>query len=291
MSDIDCYEFDGFRFYVNGGYLTHDEDPIPIQPKTAQVLTVLLRNNGVLVSRDTFAAEAWKLQFLSEGSLSNQISALRKIFERYGDTYIKTEPKRGYRFESIVRPCSGSHDGTLVDCFDRYGFFEDYTPRFSELFTKTNNVVAYFIHSRRWRENHRHELNAFLAKPDARLTVFLPNLDNKVLMDGLRADFLDGPSIPHWTKEAYQDFAEYYFNFPGKVSVRRYDHYPTYSFYLFDEVLIAAMYPTVIARRQVPTLELSPESPYWTFFKDDRKILLKIKELSKAKLAKIRSNK
>lgn len=291
ISDVDCYEFDAFRFYVNGGDLSYDGKSIRIQPMMAKVLTLLLQHSGAVVPKDVFYAEVWQLEVVRDANLCFQIYLLRKIFREYGDPYIKTEQKRGFRFEGKVRPCPGSHGGELVSFFSRHGFFEDYTHQFSQLFANARNVMVYFIHSRRWRENHRHELNAFLAKADARLTVFLPNLDNKVLMAGLRADFLDGPWIPHWTKEAYQDFAEYYFNFPGKVSIRRYDHYPTYSFYLFDEVLIAAMYPTVIARRQVPTLQLSTESPYWTFFEDDRKTLLEIKELSKAKLEKIRSNK
>lgn len=291
ISEVSCYEFDGFRFYVNGGYLTHEGHRIPIQLQMAQVLKVLLTNAGEIVSRDSLLTEAWDVMVDDQGA-SQQVYLLRKLFLKYGKKrYIETEKKRGFRFEGKVRPCPGSHDGNLVSYFSRHGFFEDYTDRFSELFAEADNVMVYFIHSRRWRENHRHELNSFLAKPDARLTVFLPNLDNKVLMEGLKAGFLDGSSIPQLTKEAYQDFAEYYFNFPGKVSVRRFDHYPNYSFYLFDDVLITAMYPTVVARHQVPTLEVSPESPYWTFFEYDRKILFESKELSKAKLAKIRNNK
>ena len=110
-------------------------------------------------------------------------------------------------------------------------------------------------------------------------------------MEGLKEGFLDGQSIPHLTKEAYQHFPEYYFAFPARVSIRKVNHYPNYSFYLFDDVLITAMYPTVVAKHQVPTLELAPESPYWTFFEDDRKDLLMTKELSKSKLTRIRNNK
>jgi DNA-binding winged helix-turn-helix (wHTH) protein len=291
MSDVDCYQFDGFRFYVPGGYLTHEGTPIPIQPLTSRVLAILLRNSGAVVLKDTFAAEAWGQKHLLGGTLSNQVLSLRKIFETFGDTYIRTAPGRGYRFEGRVHPCSGGHDGTFVNYFDRFGFFEDYTERFSELFPRTKRLTLHFIHSRRWRENHRHGLNAFLDRPDAQLTVFLPNLDNELLMAGLKEGFLDGAAIPHLTKEAYQDFADYYSRYPGKVSIRRFDHYPTYSFYLFDEVLIAAMYPTVVARHQVPTLEVSPESPYWIFFEEDRKILFESEELSKAKVRKIISNK
>jgi DNA-binding winged helix-turn-helix (wHTH) protein len=288
MSEIDCYQFDGYRFYVSGGYLEHEGEQVPIQPLAGRVLALLLKSRGTVVTHETFAMEAWGQKGLSDGILSNQILSLRKIFGDAGDTYIKTAPRRGYRFEGPVRPCSGGHDGTLVNYFDRFGFFEDYTERFSELFPRTKSLTLHFIHSRRWRENHRHELNAFLERPDSRMTVFLPNLDNELLMDGLRSGFLDGPAIPHLTLEAYRDFADYSVRFPGQVSIWRFAHYPTYSFYLFDAVLIAAMYPTVVARHQVPTLELSPESPYWRFFEDDRKVLrLESEELSKTKVGKL----
>lgn len=291
ISEVTCYEFDAFRFYVNGGYLTHEGHPISIQPQMAQVLSVLLRNAGSVVSKDSLLAEAWTVSVEGQGA-GQQIYLLRKLFLTYGKRrYIETEKKRGFRFDGSVRPCPGSHDGNLVSYFSRHGFFEDYTERFSELFAQAESLTVYFIHSRRWRENHRHEINAFLARPDSRLTVFLPNLENEVLMEGLKEGFLDGQSIPHLTKEAYQDFAEYYFAFPGRVSIRKFDHYPNYSFYLFDDVLITAMYPTVVAKHQVPTLELAPESPYWTFFEDDRKDLLMTKELSKSKLTRIRNNK
>ncbi len=291
ISEVTCYEFDSFRFYVDGGYLTHEGHPIPIQKQMAQVLSVLLRNAGSIVSKDSLLAEAWTVSIEGEGA-GQQIYLLRKLFLKYGiRRYIETEKKRGFRFDGKVRPCPGSHDGNLVSYFSRHGLFEDYTERFSELFAQAASLTVYFIHSRRWRENHRHEINAFLARPGTQLTVLLPNLDNEVLVEGLKAGFPDGQSIPHLIKEAYQDFVEYYFTFPGKVSIRRIDHYPTYSFYLFDEILIAAMYPTVVPKHQVPTLELSAESPYWTFFEKDRKVLLMARELSKSRLTKIRNSK
>ena len=58
------------------------------------------------------------------------------------------------------------------------GFFQ----RFDELIGSATQMVLYFIHSRRWRENHDAALKAFLARGGTTLEVFLPGDANGVCL-------------------------------------------------------------------------------------------------------------
>ena len=68
-------------------------------------------------------------------------------------------------------------------------------------------MAVYFIHSRRWRENHDAAIKAFLARQGTTLEVFLPDLENHELMFSLEKHFDDGPLIPALVVDAYRYFA------------------------------------------------------------------------------------
>ena len=46
----------------------------------------------------------------------------------------------------------------------RIGPFAGFVPRFDELIASSSSMVLYFIHSRRWRENHDAAIKAFLGR-------------------------------------------------------------------------------------------------------------------------------
>ena len=52
--------------------------------------------------------------------------------------------------------------------------FAGFVQRFDELIRSSNQMVLYFIHSRRWRENHDAAIKAFVGREQASLEVFLP---------------------------------------------------------------------------------------------------------------------
>ncbi len=54
-------------------------------------------------------------------------------------------------------------------------------------------MALYFIHSRRWRENHDAAIKAFLGRAGTTLEAFLPDLEDHELMFSLSKHFEDGP--------------------------------------------------------------------------------------------------
>nr|MBA3496128.1 hypothetical protein [Gemmatimonadales bacterium] len=48
----------------------------------------------------------------------------------------------------------------------RVASFTAFVPRFDELIATSTRMALYFIHSRRWRENHDVAIKAFLGRPE-----------------------------------------------------------------------------------------------------------------------------
>src|SRR5277367_1106206 len=111
------YQFGPFRFVVRERALFQGDAPISLSPKEFDTLRVLLRENGRLVTKDQIIEEVWPDSFVGDGSLSRNISVLRKVL---GDGYIETIPKSGYRFAGLVT-CSiefpMEHQSTVTDRF------------------------------------------------------------------------------------------------------------------------------------------------------------------------------
>lgn len=86
------------RLYLN-------EEPLTVTARAFDVLVELIECAGELVSKDELMSAVWADAIVEENNLTQQISALRKIFnERAGDhRYIVTVPGRGYCFVAPVR--------------------------------------------------------------------------------------------------------------------------------------------------------------------------------------------
>ncbi len=75
-----------------------------VEQKVMNVLLCLANNAQRLVTRDTLIKSAWEEQVVSDGSLSRNISVLRKILKSdFKLGYIETIPKKGYRLRCKVR--------------------------------------------------------------------------------------------------------------------------------------------------------------------------------------------
>ena len=103
MDSVRLYEFDSFQLNVAEGKLSCNGESIPLTPKAFETLLILVRRRGQLVEKELLIAEIWRDSFVEDGSLTRNISVLRKAL---GDTgngaatarYIETLPRRGYRF-------------------------------------------------------------------------------------------------------------------------------------------------------------------------------------------------
>ena len=103
------YEFEDFRLVPDEGLLLRSGKPIDLNPKAFAVLAMLVEHNGHLVSKTELLDKVWEGAFIEEGAISKAVWFARNAL---GDTskerFIKTVPRRGYRFVAPVSTGSGS---------------------------------------------------------------------------------------------------------------------------------------------------------------------------------------
>ncbi len=93
--------FGDLCFHLAERTLTRNGENIPLPPKAAEVLALLIERNGQIVTREDLLATVWKGTFVEDGNINYTISLLRKAL---GDKdLIQTVPRRGYRFNAEVR--------------------------------------------------------------------------------------------------------------------------------------------------------------------------------------------
>lgn len=94
------YGFGPFRLDASARQLFRQGKVVPMAPKTAELLVLLVRNHGELVTKEMVMSSVWPSLFVEDTNLAQHISRLRKTLsdgsER--DAYIETIPRRGYRF-------------------------------------------------------------------------------------------------------------------------------------------------------------------------------------------------
>jgi len=152
---------------------------------------------------------------------------------------------------------------------ERVAPFAGFVQRFEELIAGSNQMVLYFIHSRRWRENHDAAIKAFLGRPETTLEVFLPDLESHELLYSLSRHFEDGPQIPNLVVDGYRYFARLARDFQKPVQFRLFSRYPTYSFYRFDDRAVIALYSNTASKKDLPALEITTDGYLGRFLDTD----------------------
>src|SRR5271167_3927256 len=99
------YAFGPYRLDSEKRVLVRDGTPVPLAPKAAEALLVLVENAGRLVDKDDLMKRVWPDAFVEEGNLNKNIFLLRKLLGEWngGREYIENVPKRGYRFVAPVK--------------------------------------------------------------------------------------------------------------------------------------------------------------------------------------------
>jgi hypothetical protein len=141
----------------------------------------------------------------------------------------------------------------------RVGAFAGFYQRFEDLISTSTQMVLYFIHSRRWRENHDAAIKAFLSRENTTLEAFLPDLESHELMFSLEKHFEDGPQIPGLVIDAYRYFARLARDFQKPVPIWLFGRYPTFSFYKFDQRAVIALYSNTAAKKDLPAFEITTD--------------------------------
>src|SRR5215813_4321804 len=107
------YEFDDFHLEPDERKLMRRDQLIPLHGKAFEMLVVLIRNRGKLLTKDELFHLVWPDQIVEESNLTVNMSAIRRALgERASHPhYITTVSGRGYRFTADVRQ---SADETLT---------------------------------------------------------------------------------------------------------------------------------------------------------------------------------
>ena len=98
------YDFGEFRLDAKKRRLLQNGEPVALTPKEFEVLLLLVENAGRVVEKDELLDKIWADTFVEEGTLTRNVSWLRKKLGASGDGkgFIETLPKRGYRFTAPV---------------------------------------------------------------------------------------------------------------------------------------------------------------------------------------------
>jgi DNA-binding winged helix-turn-helix (wHTH) protein/Tfp pilus assembly protein PilF len=99
-------EFGGFRLDLRRRKLHSPAGSlVPLTPRVLDTLICLVRNPGVLQSRERLMDSIWPDSAVEPNNLNQNIAKLRRLFcsARGENPYIETVPGRGYRFIADVR--------------------------------------------------------------------------------------------------------------------------------------------------------------------------------------------
>ncbi|MCU1266606.1 MAG: DNA-binding protein with winged-HTH domain [Acidobacteria bacterium] len=127
------YQFGEFELETTELVLRRKGEIVPLTPKALQVLVLLVRDSGRVVSRKHILESLWPDSFVEDSNLTVAISMLRRALggSEDGDRFIETAAKRGYRFVAAVKSASNlpprpeafggmqitrlTHDGLIMD--------------------------------------------------------------------------------------------------------------------------------------------------------------------------------
>lgn len=99
------YSFADFSLDSNSRKLFHKNEVVNISARAYEILLLLIKNQGNIVSKETLLQEIWADSFVEESNLAVHISALRRILgEKRGERkFIETVSGRGYCFVKPVK--------------------------------------------------------------------------------------------------------------------------------------------------------------------------------------------
>jgi DNA-binding winged helix-turn-helix (wHTH) protein/tetratricopeptide (TPR) repeat protein/TolB-like protein len=143
------WQFGEFRLDVRRKVLHHLDRTVSMPLKELEVLSMLVRQPGVLVTKEVLLNEIWEDSYVEESNLTRHIYLLRKTLKELGaaDGLIENVPRRGYRFtgkvvvvapnEFVVEKHTSTR--TLIE------FDEPATPRFEKSYRRTAAYAAVIL--------------------------------------------------------------------------------------------------------------------------------------------------
>jgi len=100
MPAEDVLRFGPFNLDLGRASLSGPDGPLPLRPKSFDVLVYLLRNRDRVISKDELISAVWPNVFVTENSLVQCISDIRGTLGAEGQAFLKTVARRGYMFSA-----------------------------------------------------------------------------------------------------------------------------------------------------------------------------------------------
>jgi TolB-like protein len=94
--------FEDCTLDLRHGVFRRGDRAIDLRPKSFEVLRYLVENAGRLVSKDELIEAIWPNVNVADGSLARCVSDVRQALDDDAQRFIKTVPRRGYRFDAAV---------------------------------------------------------------------------------------------------------------------------------------------------------------------------------------------
>ena len=104
------YQFEDFVLDPERRELVRGSHPIETGPQVFDVLLHLVKRCDRVVTKDDLIDSVWGGRIISESTLTSHINAVRKALGDTGEEQrlIRTVPRKGYRFVSLVQEVNGS---------------------------------------------------------------------------------------------------------------------------------------------------------------------------------------
>jgi DNA-binding winged helix-turn-helix (wHTH) protein/tetratricopeptide (TPR) repeat protein len=112
IEESEIYEFGPYRLDARERILLLDGRSVALTLKALDTLTVLVRNQPKVVSKEELLHAVWPGTFVEEGILAQNIMTLRKALRN--PEWIETVPKRGYRFTMKVSAPAPAEDPAIA---------------------------------------------------------------------------------------------------------------------------------------------------------------------------------
>ena len=97
-SPLPIYRFADFSLDLRAGILRSGRDEIALRPKSLELLGYLLRHADRVVARSELLDAVWPGVTVTEDSLTQAISDIRRVLRDEAQMLVRTVPRRGYRF-------------------------------------------------------------------------------------------------------------------------------------------------------------------------------------------------
>ena len=112
----EMFAFGPFRLDTLGHTLQRDGKTLPLSPKAFELLVLLVKRNGELLSKGELLNSLWPNTFVEENNLTQYVSLLRKLLGGVAtedQKYIETVPRIGYRFVAKVQTLPTNGDAAV----------------------------------------------------------------------------------------------------------------------------------------------------------------------------------